>query len=57
VANQTPLPLAAGTYTLDTTGVGAGTGRVTLAGLTDSVSNPTFNYDLELYLTGDGEGL
>src|SRR5882762_9151639 len=57
VANQTPLPLAAGTYTLDTTGVGAGTGRVTLAGLTDSITNPTFSYDLEFYLTGDGHGL
>jgi hypothetical protein len=57
VANQTPLPLAAGTYTLDTTGVGAGGGRVTLAGLTDSITNPTFNYNLELYLTGDGHGL
>jgi hypothetical protein len=57
VANQTPLPLAAGTYTLDTAGVGAGTGRVTLAGLTDSTTNPTFTYDLELYLTGDGHGL
>jgi hypothetical protein len=57
VANQTPLPLAAGTYTLDTTVVGAGTGRVTLAGLTDSITDPTFNYDLELYLTGDGQGL
>ena len=57
VANQTPLPLAAGTYILDTTGVGAGTGRVTLAGLTDSIANPTFNYDLALYLTGDGHGL
>jgi hypothetical protein len=57
VANQTPLPLAAGTYTLDTTGVGAGTGRVTLAGLTDSLTNPTFNYDLAFYLTGDGHGL
>jgi len=56
-ANQTPLPLAAGTYTLDTTGVGAGTGRVILAGLTDSVTNPTFNYDVALYLTGDGHGL
>jgi hypothetical protein len=42
---------------MDTTGVGAGTGRVTLAGLTDSITNPTFNYDLELYLTGDGHGL
>ena len=57
LSNQTPLPLAAGTYTLDSTGVGAGTGRVTLAGLTDSLTNPTFNYDLELYLTGDGRGL
>jgi len=57
VADQTPLPLAAGTYTLDTTGVGAGTGRITLAGLTDSITNPTFTYDLELYLTGDGHGL
>jgi hypothetical protein len=57
VANQTPLPLAAGTYTLDTIGAGAGTGRVTLAGLTDSLTNPTFNYDLALYLTGDGHGL
>jgi hypothetical protein len=57
VANQTPLPLAAGTYTLDTAGVGAGTGRVTLAGLTDSTTNPTFTYDLEMYLTGDGRAL
>jgi len=57
VAIQTPLPLAGGTYTLDTTGAGAGTGRVTLAGLTDSTTNPTFTYDLELYLTGDGQGL
>jgi hypothetical protein len=57
VAIQMPLPLAAGTYTLDTAGVGAGTGRVTLAGLTDSTTNPTFTYDLELYLTGDGRGL
>jgi hypothetical protein len=57
VAIQTPLPLAAGTYTLDTAGVGAGTGRVTLAGLTDSLTTPTFTYDLELYLTGDGRGL
>jgi hypothetical protein len=57
VANQMPLALAAGTYTLDTSGVGAGTGRVTLAGLTDSITNPTFNYDLEAYLTGDGHGL
>jgi hypothetical protein len=57
VAIQTPLPLAAGTYTLDTTGPGAGTGRVTLTGLTDSTTNPTFTYNLELYLTGDGQGL
>src|SRR5216684_1806143 len=57
LSNQTPLPLAAGTYTLDSTGVGSGTGRVTLAGLTDSLTNPTFNYDLALYLTGDGHGL
>jgi hypothetical protein len=28
-----------------------------LAGLTDSTTNPTFTYDLELYLTGDGHGL
>jgi hypothetical protein len=57
VAVQTPLPLAAGTYTLDTTGVGAGTGRVALKGLTDSTTNPTFTYDLALYLTGNGQGL
>jgi hypothetical protein len=57
VSVQPPLPLAAGTYTLHTTGIGAGTGRVTLAGLTDSTTNPTFTYDLELYLTGDGQGL
>jgi hypothetical protein len=57
VANQTPLPLAAGTYTLDTSGPGAGTGRVSLIGLTDSTTHPTFTYDLALYLTGDGQGL
>src|SRR6267143_807312 len=57
VTIQTPLPLVAGTYALDTIGVGAGTGRVTLAGLTDSTTNPTFTYDLELYLTGDGHGV
>jgi hypothetical protein len=32
-------------------------GEVTLAELTDSLTNPTFNYDLALYLTGDGHGL
>jgi hypothetical protein len=57
VAIQNPLPLAAGTYTLDTSGAGAGTGRVTLSGLTDSTTNPTFTYNLELYLTGDGQGV
>ena len=57
VANQTPLSLAAGTYTLDTIGPGAGTGRVSLNGLTDSTTNPSFTYDLDLFLTGDGGGL
>jgi hypothetical protein len=57
VPNQTPLSLAAGTYTLDTSGAGAGTGRVSLNGLTDSTTNPTFTYDLDLFLTGDGGGL
>jgi len=57
VAIQTPLSLAAGKYTLDTTGPGAGTGRVSLTGLTDSTTKPTFIYDLSLYLTGDGQAL
>jgi hypothetical protein len=57
VAVQAPLSLAAGAYTLGTTGPGAGTGRVSLTGLTDSTTKPTFVYDLNLYLTGDGQGL
>jgi hypothetical protein len=43
--------LAAGTYTVDSTG------RVTLTGLTDSTISPTFNYNLQLYLKGDGNAL
>jgi hypothetical protein len=50
-ANQSPLSLATGTYTVDPTG------RVTLTGLTDSTTNPTFKYNLQLYLTGDGHAL
>lgn len=43
-------------YTVDAVGTGAdgGTGRVTITNLTDSTTNPTFNYNLELYLDGNG---
>jgi hypothetical protein len=44
---QEPLPLT-GTWTIDPTG------RVALSNLTDG---STFNYNLHLYLTGDGGGL
>ena len=57
MAIQTPLSLAAGKYTLDITGPGAGTGRVSLTGLTDSTTKPTFTYDLSMYLIGDGQAL
>jgi hypothetical protein len=43
--------LSAGSYTVDPTG------RVTLTGLTDGSTSPTFNYNLQLYLTGDGHGV
>lgn len=43
--------LSAGSYTVDPTG------RVTLTGLTDGSASPTFNYNLQLYLTGDGHGV
>jgi hypothetical protein len=48
--------LAAGTYTIDPSGTGidGGTGRVTVTGLADSTTSPTFTYNLQLYLTGDG---
>jgi hypothetical protein len=51
---QTPQggsSLSAGSYTVDPTG------RVTLTGLTDSSTNPTFNFNLQLYLTGNGHGV
>ena len=47
---QSPLPFT-GSYIVDPTVAG----RVTLSNLTDSSS--TFTYQLELYLTGSGEGL
>jgi hypothetical protein len=43
--------LSAGSYTVDPAG------RVTLTALTDGSTSPTFNYNLQLYLTGDGHGV
>jgi hypothetical protein len=40
--------IAAGSYTVDSTG------RVTVTGVTDSTTTPTFTYNLQLYLTGEG---
>jgi hypothetical protein len=60
-ASQSPQggsTLAAGTttignatYTVDTTG------RVTVTGVTDSLTSPTFQYTLQLYLDGNGNAL
>jgi hypothetical protein len=46
-------------YTIDASGTGidGGTGRVTITNVTDSTTAPTFNYNLQLYLTGDGHAL
>jgi hypothetical protein len=46
-------------YTIDASGTGndGGTGRVTVTNLTDSTSSPTFAYNYELYLTGDGNAV
>lgn len=46
-------------YIIDAPGSGndGGTGRVTLTNLTDNTTTPTFVYNLELYLTGDGHAL
>ena len=43
-------------YTVDAAGTGTdgGTGRVSITNLTDSTTSPTFNYNLELYLDGNG---
>jgi hypothetical protein len=52
-AESSGAPCSGGTavtpcYTVDPTG------RVTITNLTDSTSAPTFNYNLQLYLDGDG---
>jgi hypothetical protein len=46
-------------YTIDGPGTGndGGTGRVTVTNITDSTSSPSFTYNYELYLTGDGNAL
>jgi hypothetical protein len=46
-------------YTVDASGTGAdgGTGRVTITNLTDNTTTPTFNYNLELYLDGNGHAM
>jgi hypothetical protein len=46
-------------YTVDPSGTGldGGTGRVTITNLTDSTTSPTFNYNLELYLDGNGHAM
>jgi hypothetical protein len=43
-------------YTIDASGIGGdgGTGRVTITNITDSTAAPIFNYNLQLYLDGNG---
>jgi hypothetical protein len=60
-AEVSATPCSSGTavtpcYTIDASGTGAdgGTGRVTITNLTDNTTTPTFNYNLELYLDGNG---
>src|SRR5271166_126368 len=45
--------IGAATYAVDPTG----TGRVTVTGVTDSLTTPSFTYDLQLYLDGNGHAL
>jgi hypothetical protein len=51
VGDLSPQALTAGSYTIDPTG------RVTLTGITGTSTNSPFNYNLQLYLTGDGYGV
>jgi hypothetical protein len=63
-AEVAATPCSSGTavtpcYTIDASGTGAdgGTGRVTITNLTDSTTSPLFNYNLELYLDGNGHAM
>jgi hypothetical protein len=63
-AEVAATPCSSGTavtpcYTIDASGTGAdgGTGRVTITNLTDSTTTPLFNYNLELYLDGNGHAM
>ena len=49
VGTQVPISITGGAYTIDPTG----TGYVTMTGVTDG----TANFNLQLYLTGDGHAL
>jgi hypothetical protein len=49
IAAQGGVAITGGTYSVDS----SGTGRVTVTGLTDTAGDVTYN--LELYLTGDGQ--
>lgn len=51
VGDVSPQTLTAGSYAIDPTG------RVTFTGLTGTSTNSPFNYNLQLYLTGDGHGV
>ncbi|MGA2204284.1 MAG: hypothetical protein ABSG40_20255 [Terriglobales bacterium] len=53
VEPASPDPVTAAAYTVDS----AGAGDVTIAGLADSATPPVANYNVQLYLDGNGHAL
>jgi hypothetical protein len=54
---KTPTPQGGSTLAAGATYPVASTGDVTVTGLNDGTAVPTFTYNLQLYLTGDGHAL